>query len=65
MVCIDHSLDQEEAHYHFALGEIVYYILQYGIDRVMTDIYDKLEVEKNDAKQQELKALWVEYESRN
>ena len=65
MVCIDHNLDQEEAHYHFALGEIVYYISQYGIDKVMTDIYDMLEVGKNDAKQQGQQGLWVEYESRN
>ena len=59
------NFDQEQAHYHFALGEIVYYISQYGIDSVMTDIYNMIEVEKNDAKQQELKALWAEYESRN
>ena len=40
------NFDQEQAHYHFALAEIVYYISQYGIDKVMTDIYDYLEVEK-------------------
>jgi len=40
------DFDQEQAHYHFALGEIVYYISQYGIDSVMTDIYDYLEVQK-------------------
>jgi len=39
--------DLEQAHYHFAISEIVYYISQYGIDNVMTDIYDYLEVEKN------------------
>jgi hypothetical protein len=61
MVCIDHNLDQEQAHYHFALSEIVYYISQYGIDSVMTDIYNMIEVEKNDAKQQ----VQAEYESRN
>jgi hypothetical protein len=65
MVCIDHNLDQEQAHYHFALSEIVYYISQYGIDSVMTDIYNMIDVEKNDAKQQELKALWLDLESRN
>ena len=65
MVCIDYNLDQEEAHYHFALSEIVYYISQYGIDSVMTDIYDMLEVEKNDAKQQEQQALWMDLEGRN
>jgi hypothetical protein len=65
MVCIDHNLDQEEAHYHFALSTLVYYISQYGIDRIMTDIYDMIEVEKKDAKQQEQLALQAEYESRN
>jgi hypothetical protein len=59
------NFDQEQAHYHFALSEIVYYISQYGIDKVMTDIYDMTEIEKNDAKQQEQQALWNEYESRN
>jgi hypothetical protein len=39
--------DLEQAHYHFAVSEIVYYISQYGIDNVMTDIYDYLEVQKN------------------
>lgn len=65
MACVNYEDDQEEAHYHFALSEIVYYISQYGIDNVMTDIYDMLEVNKNDAKQQEQLALQVEYESRN
>ena len=65
MVCIDYNLDQEEAHYHFALSEIVYYISQYGIDSVMTDIYDMIEVDKNDAKQQEQQALWLDLEGRN
>lgn len=65
MVCIDYNLDQEEAHYHFALAEIVYYISQYGIDKVMTDVYDMIEVGKNDAEQQNQQALWVDYESRN
>ena len=46
MSCVNYDQDQEQAHYHFALGEIVYYISQYGIDSVMTDIYDYLEVEK-------------------
>ena len=49
MSCVNYDQDQEEGHYHFALGEIVYYILQYGIDAVMTDIYDYLEVEKKEA----------------
>ena len=47
MACVNYEEDQEEAHYHFALSEIVYYISQYGIDNVMTDIYDYMEVEKN------------------
>ena len=46
MACIDYDKDQEQAHYHFTLAEIVYYISQYGIDSVMTDIYDYLETEK-------------------
>ena len=40
------DFDQEQAHYHFAVAEVVYYIAQFGVDRVMTDIYDYLEVEK-------------------
>ena len=46
MACVNYEEDQEEAHYHFAISEIVYYISQYGIDAVMTDIYDYLEVER-------------------
>jgi len=46
MACINYEEDQEEAHYHFAISELVYYISQYGIDNVMTDIYDYMEVEK-------------------
>jgi hypothetical protein len=46
MSCVNYEQDQEEGHYHFALAEIVYYISQYGIDSVMTDIYDYIEVEK-------------------
>ena len=41
------NFDQEQAHYHFALGEIVYYIQQYGIDQVMIDVYDLLASEGN------------------
>jgi len=44
------NFDQEQAHYHFALAEIVYYISQYGADQVMTDIYNYIEVEKNDSR---------------
>jgi len=63
MACVNY--EEEEGHYHFALSEIVYYISQYGCDTVMTDIYNMIELGKNDAKQQEQKALWAEYESRN
>jgi hypothetical protein len=48
MSCVNYEQDQEEGHYHFALGEIVYYIKQYGIDAVMTDIYDYLEVQRKE-----------------
>ena len=37
----------EQAHYHFALSELVYYISQYGIDKVMVDVYDMLADECN------------------
>ena len=43
---LNYDKDQEEAHYHFALAEIVYYISQHGIDSVMTDIYNYIEMEK-------------------
>lgn len=54
------DFDQEQAHYHFALGEIVYYISQYGIDSVMTDIYDYLEVEKQKYLKEKNKELCFE-----
>lgn len=60
MACIDYNADQEQAHYHFALGEIVYYISQYGIDAVMTDIYDYLEVEKKNYLKEKNKELCLE-----
>ena len=47
MSCLNYEQDQEEAHYHFALGEIVYYIQQYGVDKVMVDVYDMLADECN------------------
>lgn len=56
------NFDQEQAHYHFALAEIVYYISQYGIDKVMTDIYDYLEVEKKLYVKQKNKELCLEDE---
>jgi len=42
MACIDYNQDQEQAHYHFTISELVYYISQYGIDKVMVDVYDML-----------------------
>jgi hypothetical protein len=50
----DTKYDQEQAHYHFALAEIVYYISQYGVDSVMTDIYDYIAVQHKDKEQCEL-----------
>lgn len=51
------NFDQEQAHYHFALGEIVYYIQQYGIDKVMVDVYDVLASEGN----AKIKQMELEY----
>ena len=36
----------ENAWYHFVLGDIADAVRRYGIDVVMTDIYDRLEVEQ-------------------
>ena len=47
MSCLNYEQDQEELHYHFALSELVYYISQYGIDKVMVDVYDLLASECN------------------
>lgn len=52
------NFDQEQAHYHFALGEIVYYIQQYGIDQVMIDVYDLLASEGN----AKIKQMELEYD---
>jgi hypothetical protein len=52
------NYDLEQAHYHFALGELVYYISQYGIDKVMVDVYDMLAVQCNTKVNQ----LEMEYE---
>jgi hypothetical protein len=60
MACLDYDQDQEQAHYHFALGEIVYYISQYGIDSVMTDIYNYLEIEKQKYLKEKNKELCFE-----
>ena len=50
--------DLEQAHYHFSLGEIVYYIKMFGVDKVMIDIYDMLADECN----AKVKQLELEYE---
>jgi hypothetical protein len=39
--------DLEQAHYHFAVSEIVYYISPDGIEKVMVDVYDMLAVQCN------------------
>ena len=65
MNCVnyEHDVDQieimEKAHYHFTLSEIVYYIQQYGLDPVMTDVYDLLASEGN-AKIKQLEMLYEE-----
>jgi hypothetical protein len=56
------NFDQEQAHYHFALAEIVYYISQYGVDQVMTDIYNYIEMEKVSYLKQKNKELCFEDE---
>jgi hypothetical protein len=57
MSCIDYNQDLEQAHYHFVLGEVAYYVTQYGIDAVMVDIYDTLARECNT----KVKQLEMEY----
>ena len=47
MSCLNYEQDQEEAHYHFAIAEVAYYIKKYGVDKVMVDIYDMLAEECN------------------
>lgn len=39
MGCHKHD---EEAHYHFTLTDVIEYAKMYGVDKVMTDIYDML-----------------------
>jgi hypothetical protein len=56
------NFDQEQAHYHFALGEIVYYISQHGVDQVMTDIYNYIEMEKITYQKKKNKELCFEDE---
>jgi hypothetical protein len=57
---LNYDKDQEEAHYHFALAEIVYYISQHGIDSVMTDIYNYIEMEKVTYQKKKNKGLCFE-----
>jgi thiamine biosynthesis protein ThiC len=54
------NFDQEQAHYHFVLGEIVHYIAQYGVDQVMIDIYNHIEMEKISYLKQKNKELCFE-----
>ena len=64
MNCVnyEHDNDQveimEQAHYHFTISELVYYIQMYGIDKVMVDVYDLLADECN----AKVKQLELEYE---
>lgn len=53
--------DLEQAHYHFSLGEIVYYVQQYGVDKVMTDVYALLATECN-TKVKQMKLDYFTYE---
>ena len=39
MSCYKHD---QEAHYHFTLSDVTEYVKIYGVDKVMTDIYDML-----------------------
>jgi methyl coenzyme M reductase subunit C-like uncharacterized protein (methanogenesis marker protein 7) len=37
----------QEAHYHFTLCDVVDYVRQFGVDKVMIDVYDLLADECN------------------
>ena len=52
------NYDLEQAHYHFTLSELAYYIQMYGVDKVMVDVYDMLADECNT----KLKQMEMEYE---
>lgn len=39
MGCLKHD---QEAHYHFTLSDVVEYVKIFGVDKVMTDIYDMI-----------------------
>lgn len=41
----ENRFTSENAWYHYALGDIVQAVAMYGIDTVMTDIYDRLFLE--------------------
>lgn len=55
MSCVNYEQDyiegvdaiMEQAHYHFTLSELVHYIKEYGVDKVMVDVYDMLATECN------------------
>ena len=52
MGCLKHD---QEAHYHFTLTDVLEYVKLFGVDKVMTDIYDMLAEECNSkVKQAEL-----------
>jgi predicted metal-dependent phosphotriesterase family hydrolase len=55
MSCFKHD---QEAHYHFTLCDIVDYVKQHGVDRVMIDIYEMLAENCN----REVKQLEISYE---
>ena len=57
MSCVDYNQDLEQAHYHFTISELVYYIGLYGLDKVMIDVYDLLAKECNT----KVKQLELEY----
>ena len=46
MSCLKHD---QEAHYHFTLTDVVEYVKIFGVDKVMTDIYDMLAEQGNRA----------------
>lgn len=46
MSCLKHD---QEAHYHFTLTDVVEYVKIFGVDKVMTDIYDMLAEQANTA----------------
>lgn len=51
----ENRFTSENGWYHFVLGDIVDAIAMYGVDTVMTDIYDRLFLEQSLVNQEELK----------